>query len=700
CTALTAITIPKSVTTIKRGAFNNTALASITLESETPPTLEIDQYGGDWFAGTPIASGTGKIYVPCGSANAYKTAANWSDYASRIEALPHTPVTDPAVAATCTTAGKTAGSHCSVCNTVITAQTTVAAKGHSTTKTAAKAATCTADGNKEYWYCSTCKKYFSNSSCTTETTLAATIISKTGHSYSTDWSTSTTNHWHVCENGCGTKSANAAHSFEQKSDGTNHWQECSVCGYTKDTKTHTFTQNHDNTNHWQQCTGCGYTKDTATHSLTEYSNDTCRWQECDCGYIAGTTYHNFTLTYDNTNHWYECDTCHYKKSETEHTLTAKKDESTHWQECTTCGYKEGETAHEWGDWSLTVEPTVNTTGTAERTCSCGEKQTKTDVPVLTDDTVWTKDETTKPTISENGSYTYTSEYGEVTAEVPELKDTGVWTKTETTNPTVSENGSYTYTSDYGTVTVTVPKLTDPSWTKEETKKPAIDTDGEYTYESDYGTVTVDVPKLSDTEVWTRDTENSTEPTEEKPGNYVYTSEYGTVTVTIPPIGHTHDLTHVPEVTATETTTGTKEHWHCDGCGKDFADENGETEITADELKIGKIKKEVQSGANAPTVTLTTPNGELANAVLTDDEKELIKDGKDIKIVLKIDVQDEPAAEDKIAVETAIDGLTGYDLGMYLDVNLFKVINGEENPITETKAALTITFEVPAALRGS
>ena len=47
-----------------------------------------------------------------------------------VKALGHTAVVDKAVAATCTTAGKTEGSHCSVCNTVIKAQTTVAAKGH------------------------------------------------------------------------------------------------------------------------------------------------------------------------------------------------------------------------------------------------------------------------------------------------------------------------------------------------------------------------------------------------------------------------------------------------------------------------------------------------------------------------------------------------------------------------------------------
>ncbi len=42
----------------------------------------------------------------------------------------HTAVTDEAVAPTCTEAGLTEGSHCSVCNTVITAQEEVPAKGH------------------------------------------------------------------------------------------------------------------------------------------------------------------------------------------------------------------------------------------------------------------------------------------------------------------------------------------------------------------------------------------------------------------------------------------------------------------------------------------------------------------------------------------------------------------------------------------
>ncbi len=70
----------------------------------------------------------------------------------------HKEVKDTAVAATCETAGKTEGSHCSVCNTVIKAQTTTAALGHSwDSGKVTKAATCTTAGTKTYT-CTRCKK--------------------------------------------------------------------------------------------------------------------------------------------------------------------------------------------------------------------------------------------------------------------------------------------------------------------------------------------------------------------------------------------------------------------------------------------------------------------------------------------------------------------------------------------------------------
>ena len=67
----------------------------------------------------------------------------------------HTVVIDPAVVATCTKTGLTEGKHCSVCNTVIVAQKTVAKKAHSYTSTVTTQATCKAEGVKTY-KCSAC----------------------------------------------------------------------------------------------------------------------------------------------------------------------------------------------------------------------------------------------------------------------------------------------------------------------------------------------------------------------------------------------------------------------------------------------------------------------------------------------------------------------------------------------------------------
>ncbi len=65
----------------------------------------------------------------------------------------HTEVTDPAVEATCTAEGKTAGSHCSVCNTVITEQQTTQKLPHDYEEEMLKEASCSETGEKKL----TCK---------------------------------------------------------------------------------------------------------------------------------------------------------------------------------------------------------------------------------------------------------------------------------------------------------------------------------------------------------------------------------------------------------------------------------------------------------------------------------------------------------------------------------------------------------------
>lgn len=98
-------------------------------------------------------------------------------YTTTISKTSHTPVTDSAVAATCTRSGKTQGSHCKVCGTVITAQKTVSATGHQHTQIRnAKSATCLSEGYTGDKYCKDCGVKIS----------AGTKISKSGHKTVTD----------------------------------------------------------------------------------------------------------------------------------------------------------------------------------------------------------------------------------------------------------------------------------------------------------------------------------------------------------------------------------------------------------------------------------------------------------------------------------------------------------------------------------
>lgn len=99
--SLITVHLPDSVTTIRESAFaqtslqsivlginvmslgntafaNNATLTSITCLATTPPTL-----GTNTFKNSSCP-----IYVPAQSVSAYQSASGWSDYASRIQAIP------------------------------------------------------------------------------------------------------------------------------------------------------------------------------------------------------------------------------------------------------------------------------------------------------------------------------------------------------------------------------------------------------------------------------------------------------------------------------------------------------------------------------------------------------------------------------------------------------------------------------------
>ena len=96
CRNLTTVTIPNSVTSIGIGAFGYCdSISDVYVYNPNPITITGIEYSGynwifyasDGFI-TDLIPQNLRIYVPCGSENAYKTAQYWSDYASRIEPFP------------------------------------------------------------------------------------------------------------------------------------------------------------------------------------------------------------------------------------------------------------------------------------------------------------------------------------------------------------------------------------------------------------------------------------------------------------------------------------------------------------------------------------------------------------------------------------------------------------------------------------
>ncbi|MCM1283899.1 MAG: leucine-rich repeat protein [Muribaculaceae bacterium] len=113
---------------------------------------------------------------------------------------------------------------------------------------------------------------------------------------------------------------------------------------------------------------------------------------------------------------------------------------------------------------------------------------------------------------------------------------------------------------------------------------------------------------------------------------------------------------------------------------------------------GTVTPEVRPGADAPATDISTPAGELEDMLLTDEEKQLVQSGTDIRIVLEVqDAGSSVSDSDKNGIQQALNGFT---VGQYLNIDLYKLIGEKRTDINETAKKIKIVITIPDSLKNT
>lgn len=186
---------------------------------------------------------------------------------------------------------------------------------------------------------------------------------KTEHTFSSEWSTTDSQHWHACtDENCDEKSDLGDHNFV--------WVVKTPAGVHTD-KVETGT-----------CSICQYQKDrtiegSGIHTWEWKTSDTKHWQETTCEHETPLKQneqdHTWESKSDATKHW-EQTTCTQhdtiKRNEEAHTWEWKANNAKHWEQ-TTCAQHEAKTRNEENHiWEYTSEGEL----THRRTTNCGAEK--------------------------------------------------------------------------------------------------------------------------------------------------------------------------------------------------------------------------------------------------------------------------------------------------------------------------------------
>ena len=205
------------------------------------------------------------------------------------------------------------------------------------------------------------------------------------------------------------------HTYKQRYNGVQHYEECTKCGAEKpgSRQNHTYgvATSNENGTHSKKCTGCPYIR----IEYCNYINGKC--SECGANKPDTECTHNYEIKYNEIEHWEECTKCGAEKSgsrqnhtygtatgngngthsrkcivcphiktekcncsigglcsicgdkeyieDCEHSYEIKYNETEHWEECTKCGAEKPESRviHTYG------VATSNENGTHSKKCT-------------------------------------------------------------------------------------------------------------------------------------------------------------------------------------------------------------------------------------------------------------------------------------------------------------------------------------------
>ena len=119
-------------------------------------------------------------------------------------------------------------------------------------------------------------------------------------------------------------------------------------------------------------------------------------------------------------------------------------------------------------------------------------------------------------------------------------------------------------------------------------------------------------------------------------------------------------------------------------------------LTTNEIKAfkkGEVKPDVDQAEDAPKTDVDTEK--VADAVLTEEDKAALADGKDISVKVKVanaDETTEEAVKEKIAAV-----IKGSTIGKLFDITIEKTVDGVSTEVKETKNAIQFTVAIPESL---